>query len=216
MLTDLANGYSTHTKQKICLLDHPKNLVEVLLARLVISHGFIGNNITMETNQYRINRTFHYGEALRIFDLKSIELRHQTVANIIVVMNHVVAYFGPKYCLSNQKRYIRYKMEKPCKLTTRQYVGLVSDLNSRMTHISPLFDENQELNESKLVDYLAIKVPRIHKAMIIYQGFNTEAGYLATFVEQKYCAKTTDNIAVAKFSTSDNDSNTKRKKYVPN
>ena len=34
-------------------------------------------------------------------------------------MNHVVTYFGPKECLSKQKRYLRYKMEKPRKLTTR-------------------------------------------------------------------------------------------------
>ena len=44
-------------------------------------------------------------------------------------MEHVVTYVGPKDCLSNQKRYIRYKMEKPRKLTTSQYVGLVRDLN---------------------------------------------------------------------------------------
>ena len=47
-------------------------------------------------------------------------------------MNHVVAYFGPKECLSKQKLYLCYKMEKPRKLTMRQYVGLVRDLNSRM------------------------------------------------------------------------------------
>ena len=33
---------------------------------------------------------------LRIFYLKSTELRHETVANLIVVMNHVVTYFGPE------------------------------------------------------------------------------------------------------------------------
>ena len=44
-------------------------------------------------------------------------------------MNHGVAYFGPKECLSKQKRYLRYKIEKPQKLTTRQYVELVCNLN---------------------------------------------------------------------------------------
>ena len=52
-------------------------------------------------------------------------------------MNHVVAYFGPKECLTKQKRYLRYKMYKPRNLTTRQYVGLVRDLNSRMAHMPP-------------------------------------------------------------------------------
>ena len=55
-------------------------------------------------------------------------------------MKYVVTYFGPKECLSKQKRYLRYKMTKPRKLTTRQYVGLVRDLNSRMAQLSPLFE----------------------------------------------------------------------------
>ena len=44
-----------------------------------------------------------------------------------------------------------------------QYVGLVSDLNSRMAQMPPLFDKNQQLDESELVDSLTKKVPRIRK-----------------------------------------------------
>ena len=142
-------------------------------------------------------------------------MRRKTVANLIIVMNHVVAYFVTKECLSKQKCYIRYKMDKPCKLTTRQYVGLVRDLNSRMAQMSPLFDDKQQLDESKLVDSLANKAPRSHKAMLISQGFNPETGYLATFVEHCKRADTTDNISGAKFSASEEDSNTKRKKSAP-
>ena len=54
-----------------------------------------------------------------------------------------------------------------------------------MAQIPPLFDENQQLDEAKLVDYLANKAPRGHKAMLISQGFNLETGDMATFVE--YC-----------------------------
>ena len=100
-------------------MDHPKNLIKVLRVRLVIAQGLTGNNITTGPNQYRFTITFLDGEALRIFDLKSTELRHETVANLNLVMNHVVAYFGPKECLSKQKCYLRYKMEKTRKLNTR-------------------------------------------------------------------------------------------------
>ena len=75
-----------------------------------------------------------------------------------------------------------------------------------------LFDKNQQLDESKLVDSLANKAPRIHKVMLILQGFNTETGYLSTFVEHCKRAKTANNIAVSKSSTSDKDSDTKRHK----
>ena len=74
-------------------------------------------------------------------------------------------------------------MEKTRKLNTRQYVGLVCDLNSMMAEMPPLFDDNQKLDESKLVDSLDNKAPRIHKAMLISHGFNPETGYLETFME---------------------------------
>ena len=132
VLADPANENSTKIKRKIRILGHPQNLIKVLRARLAIGQGITGNNITRGPSQYRFIPTFLAGEALRVFDLKSTELRHETVANLTIVMNHVVAYFGPKECLSKQKRYLRYKMEKPRKLTTRQYVEFVCNLNTMM------------------------------------------------------------------------------------
>ena len=89
------------------------------------------------------------------------------MSNLKIVMNHVVTYFGPKECLSKQKCYLRNKMTKPCKLTTKKYVVLVRDLNSRMAQLPPLFEDSQMLDESELVDSLANKAPRAHKAMLI-------------------------------------------------
>ena len=168
--------------------------------------GLAGNAITTGPNQYRFTRTFLDGEALRIFDLKSTELVQETVNDLKIVMNHVVAYFGPKECLSKQKRYLRYKMIKPCRLTTRQYVGLVCDLNSRMVQLPPLFDDSQMLDESELVDSLANKTPRFHKAMLIAQVFNPETATLETFVKHCERAETTDDIGGVKFAASDEDS----------
>ena len=91
MRADTSNEDSTRIKRKIRILDHPKNLIEVLRAMLAIAEGLTGNNITTGPNQYRFTRTFLDREALLIFDLKSTELRHETVANIILLMNHVVA-----------------------------------------------------------------------------------------------------------------------------
>ena len=98
--TDPTNEDSTCVKQKIRILDHPKNLIEVLHSRLAISQVLAGNNITTVPNQYRFTRTFLDEEGLHIFDLKSTELRHKTIADLILVMDRVVAYFGPKERLS--------------------------------------------------------------------------------------------------------------------
>ena len=103
-------------------------------------------------------------------------------------------------------------MIKPRKLTTRQYVELVHDLNSRMAQLPPLFEDSQMLDESELVDSLANKAPRTHKEMLISQGFNPETADLKTIVEHCERAETTDDIARAKFSTSDEDSDPRKKK----
>ena len=174
VLADPSNEQSTKIKRKIRILDHPKNPIKVLQTRLAIEKGLAGNAITTGPNQYCFTRTFLDGEALCIFDLKSTELFQETVNNINIVMNHVVTYFGPNECLSKQKRYLRYNMIKPRRLTTRQYVGLVRDLNSRMAQLPPLFEDSQMIEESELVDSLANKAPRTHKAMLISQGFNPE------------------------------------------
>ena len=96
MLADTENEDSTRIKRRICILDHHKDQIKVLHARLAIGQSITGNNITTGPKQYRFTRTFLEGEALRIFDLKSTELRHKTVANLTIVINHVVTYFGPK------------------------------------------------------------------------------------------------------------------------
>ena len=106
-------------------------------------------------------------------------------------------------------------MEKPRKLTTSQYVGLVCDLNSRMSQMPPLSQESQKLDKSELVDSLSNKAPRSHKAMPTSQGFNPETRDIDKFVEHCEWAETTDNIAGAKFAASDKDSDTKRKKKEP-
>ena len=93
---DPTNEDFSHVKRKIYILGHLKNLIEVINTRLVISQGLPGNNITTGPNQYRFTRTFLDKEALRIFDLRSTKLRHGTVINLILVMDNVVTFFGPK------------------------------------------------------------------------------------------------------------------------
>ena len=94
-------------------------------------------------------------------------------------------------------------------------MGLVRDLNSKMSQMPPLFNDNKQLDESELVNSLAKTLSRSHKAMMISQGFNPEIGDLVTFVEHYERAYTTDNIAMANISASDEDSDTMKIKGVP-
>ena len=90
-------------------------------------------------------------------------------------------------------------------------MGLVRDLNSRMAHLPPLFDESQVLEESELVEFLANKAPKYYKAMLINQGFNPKTSTLENFVDHCERAETTGDIAGAKFAASDEESKPRRK-----
>ena len=48
VLADLANEDSTRIKKNIRILDDPKNLIEVLRARLATGQGLTGNNTAKE------------------------------------------------------------------------------------------------------------------------------------------------------------------------
>ena len=52
VLSDPSNEKSTKIKQRIRMLDHPKNLIEVLRAQLAIEKGLIGNAITTGPNGF--------------------------------------------------------------------------------------------------------------------------------------------------------------------
>ena len=68
VLSNPSNDKSTKIKQRIKILAHPKNLMEVLWARMAIEKGLIGNAITIGPNGFYFTRTFLEGEALRIFE----------------------------------------------------------------------------------------------------------------------------------------------------
>ena len=65
--------------------------------------------------------------------------------------------------------------------------------------MQPLFDKNQQLDESEIVDSIANKAPRRHKAMLMSQGFNPETGDLETFLEHCERDEITDNIVEPSF-----------------
>ena len=56
--TDPSNENSTRVKQKIRILDHQKNLIEVIRTRLAIYQGLTGNTIITGPKQYRFNQPY--------------------------------------------------------------------------------------------------------------------------------------------------------------
>ena len=72
------------------------------------------------------------------------------------------------------------------------------------------------MDKYEIVDSLTNKAPRTHTATMISQGFNTETGDLATFVENCERAETNYNIALYKFPASESDIDTNKNKKHSN
>ena len=77
-----------------------------------------------------------------------------------------------------------------------------------MAKMPPLFNDTQQLDEYEIVDLLAKKAPRTHKARMISKGFNPKTGDLATFVENCERDENAYSIALSKIPDSDFDSDT--------
>ena len=60
VLADPANEDSTRIKQKIRILDHPKNLVDFLRARFAIGQGLTSNNTTRECKDLRARTKYKH------------------------------------------------------------------------------------------------------------------------------------------------------------
>ena len=71
-----------------------------------------------------------------------------------------------------------------------------------MAQIQCMFNNNKQLDESKIVDLLTNKAPRKYEAMIISQFFDTKTGDLVTIEENCERADTTNNIAIDNFLAS--------------
>ena len=75
-------------------------------------------------------------------------------------------------------------MEKLRNITTRQYEGLIRDIYSRMAQMPPLFNDNQQLDESEIVCSLENKAIRANKAMLILQCYKVSSSGIKTLQYQ--------------------------------
>ena len=81
-----------------------------------------------------------------------------------------------------------------------------------MAQIQCMFNNNKQLDESKIVDLLTNKAPRKYEAMIISQFFDTKTGDLVTIEENCERADTTNNSAIDNFLASHEYSDTMKNK----
>jgi hypothetical protein len=181
--TDPTNDSSPIIKRRFKPLDNPENVLEVLQGILVIKEGVIGNNVTTGPLQYAFWRSCLEGAALAKFNEYGTALGTETTAHLVQVEQRIVAHFAPREVLSQQARYIRYRMSKPFHTTTRQYVGAVHTLNQKFVGLPPNFNEAQKVPQTELLDILASKAQRSHKELLTDHGFDPQTETIDKFVE---------------------------------
>jgi hypothetical protein len=118
--------------------------------------------------------------------------------NLWIVEQRLVTEFAPRDILSREARYMHYAMRKPYGWTTWQYVGAVHRLNELLTKLPPLFHKSQKIPTSELLVILASKVPQVHKAIMIEQGFEPQMATIQQFVKISERAKTKEALSQSK------------------
>ena len=159
MRTDPSNDSSPVIKRRFKPMDNPASVLEVLQGILIIKEGVIGNNVTTGPLQYAYWRGCIEGTFLRKFEEFASQVGTETSIHLYDVEKRLVGYFAPREVLSQQARYIRYKMRKPKDATTRQYVGAVHTLNNHLEKLPPAFAAGQKIPITDLMDILASKAP---------------------------------------------------------
>mgnify|MGYP000293913334 CR=1 FL=1 len=191
MRTDPTNEASPTIKRRFWPLDNPTKILEVLQAILIIKAGVTGNNVTTGPNQYAYWRQCLAGEALRKFNEFATNVGNETSNNLVIVEQRLVSGFTTKDILSREARYIRYDMYKPRNRTTRR---AVHTLNETLAKMPPLFNATQKIPDSELLDILASKAPKHHKAIMIKHGFDPQTATIEEFVEISERAETKEAL----------------------
>ena len=194
MRTDPTNDSSPAIKRRFKPMDNPSNVLEVLQGVLIIKEGVVGNNVTTGPLQYNYWRGCLEGTALRKFNEFAANVGTETSAHLIEVEHRLISYFAPREVLSQQARYIRYRMRKPEDANSRQYVGAVHTLNESMEKLPPAFADTQMIPQADVMDILASKAPKSHKDLMTTHGFDPQTATTEEFVEICERAETKDNL----------------------
>jgi len=209
MHTDPTNDASPVIKRRFKPMDNPKHILEVLQGILVIKEGVIGNNVTTGPLQYQFWRGCLEGTALSKFNEYGLAVGTETAAHLLVVEQRLVTFFSPQKVLTNQTRYIRYQMQKPKGVNTRQYVGAVHTLNQTLEKLPPNFNQAQKVPDTDIMDILTSKAPKAHKELMTDHGFDPQTATIEEFVEISERAETKEALGIHKnrnFESDDDDS----------
>ena len=136
----------------------------------------------------------------------AVEVGNETVPNLNQVERRLVTFFAPRKVLRSQTKYMRFNMNKPRDVSTRQYVGAVATLNETLAKLPPGFDAAQKLPDTDIMDIMASKAPKNHKELMTDHGFDPQTATREQFMEICERAETKEAIQKKPKYSSDDDS----------
>jgi hypothetical protein len=136
------------------------------------------------------------GEALMVFNTAATEHGNETNNNFTLSLQTLTTHIFPQRSLAFQKRYMRRFMRKPREMTTRAFAARVAELNAYLEEFPP-FEDNQELDDTEIMDILENGVPNTWSKNMVLQGFdpleNTASDFVAFCERHEFTEGTLDN-----------------------
>ena len=118
-------------------LDNLKRVLSILKVMTIIKRGMVGNNTTIGPNQYAFYSQCLTGQALSKFYELAQNAGVETVAHIATVLRGIHEFSMVNEPILSKTCYIHNYTRKPIHASTRQYVGVVCNINNYLTKSPP-------------------------------------------------------------------------------
>jgi hypothetical protein len=131
---------------------------ECLMFHCDLKKNLVGQNIIAAPAKYAMTRLLLSGEVIMEFNTSATEHGNETNNYFTLTLQTLTTHIFPQCSLAFQKRYMRRYMRMPREMTTRSFAAQVAELNAYLEQFPP-FEDNQELDNTKIMDILENGVP---------------------------------------------------------
>ena len=135
--------------------------------------GIAGQNITEAEGKYKLIESLLIGDALTVFNTKSVERGRRTDNNFSKVLMDLTTYIFPKHAYREQRRYMRRFLKKPESMPVRTFVSRVQELNNYLLKFPTETNGIAEsIDQDELIETLYHAMPEWYRNLATVHGFN--------------------------------------------
>jgi len=117
-----------------------------------------GQNLTDGPSRYALARRLLQGDALAAFNRAASARGNETIPNFKIVLQDLITHMLPRRALQTQKRFMRRELRKPYKVSVRDFITRLVEINQLLNDFLP-FATDQALPKDEILDIAKFTIP---------------------------------------------------------